>query len=201
MGPPTDVAHPLIVPMPRLIGPTGPVVRRIGLAVMRAMWTGAAVDVALPDRQRVRLGPPGDAPVALARIHDDRVFLRMLLRGEMGLGEAFVAGEWDVPDHGGPAGSGVVAVIRAFLASTGARGVESPLTKLARLPDRLRHRRAANSPAGSRRNIQSHYDLGNAFYRLFLDDDTMAYSCARWSPGMTLADAQRAKFDRLCDLV
>src|SRR5436853_813495 len=109
MGSGTDVAHPLIVPMPRLIGPTGPVVRRIGLAVMRAMWTGAPVDVSLPDNQRIRLGSPREAPVAHARIHDDRVFLRMLLRGEMGLGEAFVAGEWDVLDRGGPAGSGLVA--------------------------------------------------------------------------------------------
>jgi cyclopropane-fatty-acyl-phospholipid synthase len=197
----TDVAHPLIVPLPRLVGPAGPVMRRVGLAAIRALWTGAPVDFELPDGLRVRIGGPGP-PVARVRIHDDRVFLRMLLRGETGLGEAFVAGEWDVPDHGGPPGAGLVAVLRAFLRSTGARGVESPLTRIAHLPDRLRHRRAANSLAGSRRNIQSHYDLGNAFYRLFLDDDTMAYSCARWTrPDLTLTEAQRAKFDRLCDLV
>src|SRR6185503_15505142 len=50
--------------------------------------------------------------------------------------------------------------------------------------------------------IHAHYDLGNAFYRLFLDPDTLSYSCAWFpSPGMTLGDAQRAKLDRLCDLL
>jgi cyclopropane-fatty-acyl-phospholipid synthase len=125
-------------------------------------------------------------------VHDDRLVLRLLLRGEMGAGEAFVAGEWSSED--------LVGVIRLFLRATRARGLESPLTRLAQLPSLLRHRRAANTPAGSRRNIHAHYDLGNEFYRLFLDDDTLAYSCALWpAPGVTLAGAQRAKLDRLCD--
>ncbi len=121
----------------------------------------------------------------------------MILRGEMGAGESFVAGEWSADDLPG--------VIRLFLRATDARGFESPLTRLAQLPALLRHRRAANTPAGSARNIHAHYDLGNAFYRLFLDDDTLAYSCAVYPPGdtatTTLADAQRAKLDRLCDLL
>jgi cyclopropane-fatty-acyl-phospholipid synthase len=55
---------------------------------------------------------------------------------------------------------------------------------------------------GSRRNIHAHYDLGNDFYQLFLDPDTLAYSCACFPrPDMSLADAQRAKLDRLCDLL
>ncbi|HEY5927350.1 MAG TPA: cyclopropane-fatty-acyl-phospholipid synthase family protein, partial [Kofleriaceae bacterium] len=122
----------------------------------------------------------------------DRLFLRLMLRGELGAGESFVAGEWSSDD--------VVGVVRAFLRATSARGIESPLTRLAQLPALVRHRRAANTHTGSQRNVHAHYDLGNAFYRLFLDDATLAYSCAIWPDVTTsLADAQRAKFERLCD--
>jgi cyclopropane-fatty-acyl-phospholipid synthase len=128
----------------------------------------------------------------VVRVHDDRLFLRLVVRGELGIGESFVAGEWSSDD--------LVGAVRAFLRATAARGVESPLTWLANVRLRARHRRAANTPAGSQRNIHAHYDIGNAFYRLFLDDETFAYSCAYWAdPDLSLAAAQRAKLERLCD--
>jgi cyclopropane-fatty-acyl-phospholipid synthase len=89
--------------------------------------------------------------------------------------------------------------MRTFLRGTRARGVESPLTRLVQLPSRLKHRRAANTRVGSERNVHAHYDLGNAFYRLFLDADTLGYSCGIYTPGASLADAQRAKFGQLCN--
>jgi cyclopropane-fatty-acyl-phospholipid synthase len=91
--------------------------------------------------------------------------------------------------------------VRVFLRGTGAAGIESPLTRVAQLSSLVRHRRAANTREGSARNVHAHYDLGNAFYRLFLDDETLAYSCAYWPDGRTtsLAAAQRAKLDLLCD--
>jgi cyclopropane-fatty-acyl-phospholipid synthase len=186
---------------------------------LQGMWretpSADALELVLPDGERVRLSSAartGSAPgsgsvpgsVPRLRIHDDRLFLRLLLRGEMGGGESFVAGEWSTDD--------LPAVIRRFLQVTGARGFESPLTYLAQLPSLWRHRKAANSIAGSERNIHAHYDLGNAFYRLFLDADTMAYSCAIWPGGSeaavppgaaareeALAAAQRAKLERLCE--
>ncbi len=178
--------------MPPLVPPAGSVLRRAALAQLRGMWTGGRLDLELASGATVCVG---EGPVdAVARVHDDRLFLRLLLRGELGAGESFVAGEWSSDD--------LVGVLRVFLRATSARGVESPLTRLAQLPSRLRHRRASNTRLGSLRNIHAHYDLGNQFYRLFLDDDTLAYSCAIWQPGMTsLADAQRAKLDRLCDLL
>jgi cyclopropane-fatty-acyl-phospholipid synthase len=122
------------------------------------------------------------------------VFLRLVLRGEMGGGESFVAGEWSSDD--------LVGVLRQILRATAARGLETPLTRLAQLPLLVRHRRAANTPHGSQRNIHAHYDLGNAFYQLFLDPETLSYSCACFpSSAMSLAEAQRAKLDRLCDLL
>ena len=118
---------PLIVPLPRLRRP--PAGARAALARARP----AARDLdRRPPRSACcrrasasRLGGTGPAE-ARARIHDDRVFLRLLLRGEMGAGESFVAGEWSSDD--------LVGVLRLFLRATGARGVESPLTRLAQLP-------------------------------------------------------------------
>jgi len=160
---------------------------------LRAMWRGGRLDLWMPDGAVVQLGGSGPAD-ARARIHDDRLWLRMILRGEMGAGESFVAGEWSADDLPG--------VIRLFLRATDARGFESPITWLAQLPALLRHRRRANTPSGSARNIHAHYDLGNAFYRLFLDDATLAYSCGLYeADGVSLADAQRAKLDRLCELL
>lgn len=165
--------------------------RWAALRQLRATWAGGRLDLVLPSGETFQLG--GDGPAeARGRIHDDRLFLRLLLRGELGAGESYVAGEWSSDD--------IVGLLRVVLRGTRARGVESPLTRIAQLPALLRHRRAANTEVGSQRNVHAHYDLGNAFYRLFLDADTLAYSCALFTPtSRTLADAQRAKLDRLCD--
>jgi cyclopropane-fatty-acyl-phospholipid synthase len=186
--------------MPRLVPPAGTLVRRVALARLHGLWrSGApALELELPDGERVRLG---EGPYVRARIHDDRLFLRLMLRGEIGGGEGFVAGEWSSDE--------VVGVLRAFLRASRARGFESPLTRLAQLPALVRHRRAANTRAGSERNVHAHYDLGNEFYRLVLDPETMAYSCAVYSSGSSgpsgstpsLAAAQQQKLERLCALL
>jgi cyclopropane-fatty-acyl-phospholipid synthase len=194
-----ELAHPLIVPMPPLVRPAGHVLRRLAVQRLRSTWRGGRLDLVLPSGEVVELG--GRSSVAhrapVARIHDDRAFLRLLLRGEMGAGEAWVAGEWSSDD--------VVGVIRVFLRATAARGVESRLTRLLQLPALLRHHRAANTRVGSERNIHAHYDLGNAFYRLFLDPETLSYSCGLYPTASlhvtSLADAQRAKHERLCELL
>ena len=97
------VAHPLIVPLPRLVPPAGHAVRWAALSQLRATWAGGRIDLVMPSGECLRLGGPGPAE-ASARIHDDRLFLRLLLRGEIGGGEAFVAGEWSSDD--------LVAVLR-----------------------------------------------------------------------------------------
>jgi cyclopropane-fatty-acyl-phospholipid synthase len=182
--------------MPRLAPPAGGLLRRAAIRAVRSTWRAGCLELVLPGGERARLG--SGRPDARVYIHDDRMFLRVLLRGELGAGEAFVAGDWSSDD--------VVAVVRAFLRGTGARGMESPMTWLARLPALARHRRAANTRAGSARNIHAHYDLGNDFYRLFLDPETLAYSCGLYADAgdahdarASLADAQRAKLERLCE--
>lgn len=188
------VAHPLIVPLPRLIPPASHAVRWALLARLRATWSGGRLDLVLPSGDVERIGGPGPAE-ATARVNDERMFLRLLLRGEMGGGESFVAGEWDSDD--------LVAVLRVFVRGTAGGAAESPFTRIAQIGSLLRHRRALNTPEGSARNIHAHYDLGNAFYSLFLDPDTMAYSCGLRASDVPTSesDAQRAKLERLCTLL
>jgi cyclopropane-fatty-acyl-phospholipid synthase len=77
-------------------------------------------------------------------------------------------------------------------------GMDSRWSLVSRPFLRLFHAANRNTRTGSARNIAAHYDLGNAFYELMLDD-TMAYSCGIWThPGATLHEAQLAKFDAVC---
>lgn len=189
-----SIAHPLIAPLPRLVAPAARAIRWAALHQLRSTWTAGRVDLRLASGDIVRLGDDDGPADARAHIHDDRLFLRLMLRGELGGGESFVAGEWSTTSA-----DELVALLRVFVRATRAQGVESPLTRLAQLPSRVRHRRASNTEQGSQRNVHAHYDLGNAFYRTFLDDETLAYSCAIYAtPSTSLAAAQRAKLARLC---
>ena len=127
-------------------------------------------------------GPSGEI-----RLRDVQAVWRIVLGGEIGAGEAFMDGAWDSPDLVGTLT--VAALNRDALAVT--RGW---LRKPMQIPRTIAHRTRRNTLAGSRRNIRAHYDLGNDFYRLFLDE-TMTYSAAVYdSPAQSLADAQRNKY-------
>jgi cyclopropane-fatty-acyl-phospholipid synthase len=77
-------------------------------------------------------------------------------------------------------------------------GMEGGLARLSTAGLRLFHWLRRNTREGSRANIHAHYDLGNDFYTLFLDE-TMTYSCGIFeSPSSTLAEASTAKYDRIC---
>jgi len=124
-------------------------------------------------------------------VHDERMFARVLFGGEIGFGEAYMDGDWSSPDG--------VAVLRLVMRNLALFEEENrAFSAASRWWGRLRHRRRRNSPAGSRQNIQAHYDLGNEFYRLFLDSN-MAYSCGYFrTPEDSLDQAQVQKFDRIC---
>ncbi len=109
--------------------------------------------------------------------------------GSLGFARGYLDGDWDSPDLGAVLQWGI-ANEEALASVLGAPGP-------ARLLAFLRHRLRANTRAGSRRNIAFHYDLGNDFYRLWLDE-TMTYSSAMFlSDDQSLADAQRAKYARI----
>ena len=119
-----------------------------------------------------------------------RFAARVLARGDLGLAEGFVAGEWDSPQ---PAQAlQVLAMNEEHLLASGSG-------RLSRWIDRLQHLRRRNDYRGSRRNIAFHYDLGNDFYRLWLDPG-MTYSAALFAEaGEPLAVAQERKYERVLD--
>jgi cyclopropane-fatty-acyl-phospholipid synthase len=126
------------------------------------------------------------------RIHDRAAFVRLLLDGETGAGEAYMDGQWSSPDL--VALLQVASVNRQALALTS--GWWRAPTQAARI---LAHRANRNTPERARHNIVAHYDLSNDLYRLFLDD-TMTYSSAVFrSPEQSLADAQREKYRVIAD--
>lgn len=122
---------------------------------------------------------------------DSEFWWRLALRGSIGAGESYMAGEWRASD--------LVLLVRLFARNRVLNErIDGGLTRLVRPLLRIAHARRGNDRAGARRNIADHYDLGNDFFRLFLDE-SMTYSCAIFaSPEQSLADAQRAKIDRLC---
>lgn len=148
------------------------------------------LDLHLPVR-RVRLGNPEADLRATVRVHDGRAFRAGLLHGEVGLGEAYMQGWWETDD--------LVSVVRmAVRQMTVFDESGGWLAALGKAANRLLHRRRRNHVEGSRENIGHHYDLGNDFYRLWLDP-TLAYSCAVFeSPDQSLEAAQFAKFETIC---
>jgi cyclopropane-fatty-acyl-phospholipid synthase len=132
-------------------------------------------------------GPPG-APVM--RIRSRRMFDRLGVAGKIGFGEAYMAGEWDSDDLPG--------VLAAFAGDI-ERLVPRPLQALRGLFEPRRPVAERNTPQGSARNIERHYDLSNELFALFLDE-TMTYSCAVFEPGDSLARAQTRKYEALATL-
>jgi cyclopropane-fatty-acyl-phospholipid synthase len=148
------------------------------------------LELVCPDRS-FDIGPGADQPTSMMVVHDERVFGRILTGGEMGLSEAFVDGDWSSPD--------LVALIRLALRNNSAmQRLNSPVSWAARQLHRASHFLRRNSIDGSRNNIAKHYDLGNDFFRLFLDRELM-YSAAWYeNPGDSLETAQIQKLDRIC---
>jgi cyclopropane-fatty-acyl-phospholipid synthase len=130
-----------------------------------------------------------DSVRAAVTVSDERVFARVLRHGDIGLAETFFEGLWTTPD--------LPALLRLGLLNREALERAIYGSRAGALVYRLLHLLRRNTRAGSRRNIHAHYDLGNAFYRLWLDP-SMNYSSA-WYAGdrsQPLEQAQRAKMAR-----
>ena len=159
--------------------------------LLRALtrWRGSQLAIELPGGATRRFGPTGGRSFRIT-VHRRRAFLRIVQAGTTGAGESFMDGDWAADDLPG--------LVAAALENTAAMRLDGPLSLGRRLIDLVRHRRRANSCSGSEENIHAHYDLGNDFFRLFLDSDTLAYSCAIFEPGDDLAAGQERKFDAIC---
>ena len=150
------------------------------------------LELHLPGGSVRNFGDPSSDLRAVAEIRDDAAFRRFAFGGDIAFGETYAEGLWSSPD--------LPAVTRLAARNMAAFDAGARVTAtLDRWLERVRHLLRRNSVEGSRENIRYHYDLGTDFYSLFLDP-SLTYSCALFErPGVTLADAQVAKFDRIAE--
>ncbi|MCG8508799.1 MAG: cyclopropane-fatty-acyl-phospholipid synthase family protein [Rhodospirillales bacterium] len=150
------------------------------------------LSITLPDgSRRVFRGQKADRPAAALVLYRPRAARQLILGGDVGFAESYMSGDWDSPD--------LSALLE--LAAINERNMGRAVT--GRLPIRLwhaiTHRLRRNSLRGSRQNIAAHYDLGNDFYRQWLDP-SMTYSSALFSHDrQSLIEAQKAKYRRICE--
>lgn len=131
---------------------------------------------------------PDAAPVATVIIRDRRTLAELCIDPEVGFGDAYADGRIQVDDLA----KFLEAVYESWPNAPAARSWYACLTS------KSMDLWQANTPSGSRRNIHRHYDLGNDFYKLWLDHQ-LVYTCAYFpTPSATLEEAQAAKMDLVC---
>ncbi|MBT9457563.1 MAG: class I SAM-dependent methyltransferase [Burkholderiaceae bacterium] len=167
-----------------------PAAARLVVKLLKSLRHGT-LELRMPDGSHAHFGDAStaDGPRAAISLRNWDVCSAALQSGDIGFAETYVAGHWTTPD--------LLALLNLFIANRDA--VEQVIYGRwwGRLLHRVRHLLNRNSREGSKRNIHAHYDLGNAFYRLWLDE-TMNYSSALFDgrPEQAMADAQWAKVRR-----
>lgn len=149
------------------------------------------LDIHLPDGRVFRADGVNPGPVAHLHVHNSDLFARLVREGDLGFCDAYLEEWWSTPD------------LQAFMDLVHQENDEIydgfPGMGLVRAYERLRFWLQRNHKAQARRNIAYHYDLGNDFYGLWLDD-TMTYSSALFETGQESTEkAQIAKYASMVD--
>ena len=167
----------------------------IVLRIMSRMDMGS-MHLTLPDGERITLGNGKGNVSANVTINSNEFYRQVILYGDIGFGEGYVSGLWDTDN--------ITNVIKWFLlnvennpAVSGSK-TQAVTLNLLKWFNKISHFKNANSIEGSRKNISEHYDLNNDFFASFLDP-TMTYSSGYfYKDGISLEEAQLAKYERLC---
>ena len=149
------------------------------------------LDFHLPDGRIFRAEGAKAGPVAEIHIHNPDCFARLIRDGDLGFSEAFLEGWWTTPDLQG---------FMDLIHTDNSEVYDAfPGFAMVRAYERLRFWLQSNSKRQARKNIAYHYDLGNDFYRLWLDD-SMTYSSAFFKSGQeSLEKAQEQKYASMVD--
>lgn len=148
------------------------------------------IDVALPDGRRFRVQGSEPGPAVDLQVHNPDLFARLIREGDLGFSDAYLEGWWSTSDL-----QGFMDLVTAETSLYNG----FPGQGLVRAYERLRHWLRANTRTQARRNIAYHYDLGNDFYALWLDD-SMTYSSGLFRSGQeSLERAQEQKYAALVD--
>jgi cyclopropane-fatty-acyl-phospholipid synthase len=143
--------------------------------------------------ERYRFGTASEelAEPIVVHVHDRRFYGDLALGGSVGAGESYMQGCWSTPQ--------LVELVRLLVLNMEVLdSLEGGVARLTAPVRKALHVIRRNTRAGSRKNIAAHYDLGNEFFRLFLDE-TMMYSSATFTrPDMSLHEAQLARLDGIC---
>ena len=160
---------------------------------LRRMRHGRVI-VNMPDGNTHRFGAAEEtAPSAQVSVHDTRMFRRLLRAGNTGFAEAYMEGQWSTPD--------LAALLKILNKNMILYRQNLETVAFMKYFTRLLHALRPNSRRGAQRNIHAHYDLGNEFYRLWLDP-SMTYSSALFNGhGRNLEDAQENKYKALADQI
>ena len=149
------------------------------------------LEITLPDGRRFRADGEMPGPIAVLNVHNDELFARLIREGYVGFSEAYLDGWWSTPD------------LQSFMDLVNSDNDDMyngyPGQTLVQLYEKLRFWLQRNHRKQARKNISYHYDLGNDFYGLWLDE-TMTYSSALFDTGQeSLESAQTAKYKQMID--
>jgi cyclopropane-fatty-acyl-phospholipid synthase len=165
--------------------------KRAVLSKLTQLRGGRLVIVEGSERHRFGTASEELAEPIVVHVHDPRFYSDLAFAGSVGAGEGYMHGRWTT--------SQLVELVRLLVHNMDV--LDSLDSGFARLTAPLRkglHAIRRNTRAGSRKNIAAHYDLGNDFFRLFLDE-TLMYSSATFTrPDMSLHEAQIARLDGIC---
>lgn len=165
---------------------------RLVTTALSRIREGALV-MTLPNREERRFGEPDHPAPVTMEVHDWRVFKRLLMDGDIGLGETYMNGDWTTND--------LTGFIQLLIANRHAVDDVEDGHRLKQMGNRVLSWLRRNSLTGSRKNISAHYDLSNDLFALFLDP-SMTYSSAYYeTPDQSLAEAQQVKYRKLCEKV
>jgi cyclopropane-fatty-acyl-phospholipid synthase len=170
---------------------TAPPAARVILALLAKLRHGA-LTVHLPGGAVRHFGVAGEGQAIVLELKNWNLFTASLRSGDIGFAESYIAGDWITTD--------LPALIELMARNRDTIEALVYGSWWGSLVYRMRHLLNRNSKAGSRKNIHAHYDIGNAFYKLWLDP-SMTYSSALYGPetGNDLQLAQAAKYRRILD--
>jgi cyclopropane-fatty-acyl-phospholipid synthase len=165
--------------------------RRAVLGKLTQLRGGQIVLVDGSDRHRFGAVGEGLAEPIVVHVHDPRFYGDLAFGGSIGAGEAYVQGHWST--------SQLVDLVRLLVLNMDVLDrLEDGYARLTAPLRKVLHAIRRNTRSGSRRNIAAHYDLGNEFFRLFLDETLMYSSAIFTRPDMSLHEAQLARLDLIC---
>src|SRR5437773_11055560 len=180
----SETVHATFPELPRLV--------RLALGFGSKLQHGT-LDVTLADGCLVRLGGNGPGPAAAMKIYDYGFASRLLNGGDIGIAEAYLRGEWDTPD--------LTTFLYLFCVNHDLIAAMLGNKPAIRAIQMVRHWFNRNTRLQARRNIYAHYDIGNSFYRAWLDK-TMTYSSALFEDRTNdLSAAQQNKYRRLAEAI